>query len=72
MKRFRIDFSYGRYFFDERADGDWVSFDDHAAEVHELHDRLTQVMLERDALDRTCAALALLLYGNPLPHGNGV
>ena len=29
MKRYRIDFSYGRYFFDERPDGDWVRFKDH-------------------------------------------
>lgn len=41
-------------------------------QVHKLNNDLTAVLLERDALDRKCAALALLLYGNPLPHGNGV
>lgn len=40
--------------------------------VASLRDELTAVTLERDGLKRKCAALALLLYGNPLPHGNGV
>lgn len=56
MKRYRIDFSYGRYFFDERADGDWVRFDDHAEEVHRLNNALTAAYLERDGLKRLLEA----------------
>lgn len=35
MKRYRVDFGYGRYFFDEREDGDWVRFEDHEARVRQ-------------------------------------
>ncbi len=28
MKRYRVDFSYGRYFFAPADDGDWVHFED--------------------------------------------
>ena len=31
MKRYRVDFGYGRYYFEERADGDWMRFEDHEA-----------------------------------------
>lgn len=70
MRRFFIQCDTG-----EEVDsdtGDLVRFEDHAAEVSRLNNELTAALLERDALDCKCAALALLLYGNPLPHGNGV
>lgn len=69
MKQYRVDFSYGRYFFDERDDGDWVRFEDHEAEIRRLRedrasaiDRLTPLGLENGRLKQRCWALALLLY----------
>jgi hypothetical protein len=53
VKRYRVDFSYGRYFFNERDDGDWISFEDSAAEIHRLNNQLTAAHLERDSLKRT-------------------
>ena len=28
MKRFKVDFGYGRYYFEEHEIGDWVRFED--------------------------------------------
>lgn len=30
MKRYRVDFGYGRYYFEEHADGDWMRYQDYA------------------------------------------
>lgn len=38
MKRYRVDFSYGRYFFEERPDGDWVKYEDHEAIIRRQAD----------------------------------
>lgn len=31
MKRYRVDFGYGRYYFEPNAQGEWVRFEDHEA-----------------------------------------
>lgn len=72
MKRYRIDFSYGRYYFEERDDGDWVKQAETQAAIDEwknlahkreytisqLRNDLTACQLDCDALK----ALNLRLY----------
>jgi hypothetical protein len=33
IERYRVDFGYGRYFFEKNPEGDWVKFADAAAEI---------------------------------------
>ena len=47
IKRFRVDFDYGRYFFDPKPDGDWVRHADHLAALEQLTKQLDQEAIER-------------------------
>jgi len=60
VKRYRVDFGYGRYYFEERADGDWIRFTDHEAEIERLR-------ADNARLRKRCAVLAVLQYGWPSP-----
>lgn len=74
MKRFKIDFGYGRYFFDEKPEGDWVKYEDAQAELQQLRAILTQAPIAKITVREGCMANApddvhVSLYAPGLPPG---
>jgi hypothetical protein len=70
VKRYRVDFSYGRYYFEEREDGDWVRFEDHSTEIERLKAHMRKVAggLNNRGDPIHAAAELLLVAGLPPPQ----
>lgn len=47
LQRYRVDFGYGRYYFEPNAAGDWVKYDDVAKLIRALTNAVRNVTVER-------------------------
>jgi hypothetical protein len=59
IKRYKVDFGYGRYFFDPSEDGDWVTWQGHLDDTSQLREALlkcdqevAELQAERDAFKK--------------------
>ena len=74
MKRYRVDFGYGRYYFEERDDGDWMRYADHQVELERLRAALRAIREWHCGIPTDCPLMADAHHiadealGSPLPQ----
>jgi hypothetical protein len=56
MKRYRVDFGYGRYYFEPNEAGDWVQFQDAQADSESTQNKITLLRAFLQAQVAQCKA----------------